>query len=72
MSSKTKIQPVASESPQRTPSKKEVLDEYKEDYRRKRAQMKAKLIRECMARLKAERAKQKQAKEKNNQKNFYY
>ena len=29
MSSKTKIQPVASESPQRTPSKKEVLDETK-------------------------------------------
>jgi len=52
----------ANEPNKNTPSRKEVLDGYKAEHRRMRAQMKAKLKTEYMARLKAERAKKNKAK----------
>merc|ERR1712195_296038 len=55
--SKKIIMDAANEPNKNTPSRKEVLDGYKAEHRRMRAQMKAKLKTEYMARLKAERAK---------------
>ena len=60
--SKKIIMDAANEPNKNTPSRKEVLDGYKAEHRRMRAQMKAKLKTEYMARLKAERAKKNKAK----------
>merc|ERR1712195_57110 len=60
--SKKIIMDAANEPNKNTPSRKEVLDGYKAEHRRMRAQMKAKLKTEYMARLKAERAKENKAK----------